>query len=81
MINWGMGLSHDHVGSKMPAKIKSYILTRAELLITLCNKITRKYQFKLAYIIHHIQEVSSFSQLTACCYLKQILTTFEQNSI
>jgi hypothetical protein len=35
-------------------------------------------QVKLACISHHTQEVSTFSQLTAC-YLKQNLTTFEQN--
>jgi hypothetical protein len=29
----------EHVGSKISAKIKIYILTRAELLITLCNEI------------------------------------------
>jgi hypothetical protein len=32
-----MALSHKHVGSKIPAKINTYcMLTRAELLITLC---------------------------------------------
>ena len=31
-----MGLSHEHVGSTIPAKINTYMLTRAELLITLC---------------------------------------------
>ena len=34
-----MLLSHEHVGSKIPAKIQIYILTRAELLITLCYEI------------------------------------------
>ena len=34
-----MGLSHEHVGSKISTKIKIYILNRAELLITLCNEI------------------------------------------
>ena len=34
-----MPLSHEHVGSKIPAKIQIYILTRAELLITLCYEI------------------------------------------
>ena len=37
-----MGLSHEHVGSKIPAKIQLYILTRAELLITLCYDIPCK---------------------------------------
>ena len=34
-----MDLSHEHVGSKMLEKIKIYILTRAELLFTLCYEI------------------------------------------
>ena len=35
-----MPLSHEHVGSKISAKIKIYILNRAGLLFTLCNEIT-----------------------------------------
>ena len=34
-----MSLSHEHVGSKILAKIEIYILTRAELLFTLCYEI------------------------------------------
>ena len=34
-----MGLTSEHVGSKILAKIKGYVLTRAELLITLCYEI------------------------------------------
>ena len=34
-----MGLSHEHAGSKILAKIQIYILTRAELLFTLCPEI------------------------------------------
>ena len=34
-----MPLSHEHLGSKIPAKIQIYTLTRAELLITLCYEI------------------------------------------
>jgi hypothetical protein len=34
-----MCLSHEHVGSKIPAKINTYMLTRAELLIHLCYEI------------------------------------------
>ena len=34
-----MPLSHEHVGSKILAKIKIYILTRAELLLNLCYEI------------------------------------------
>ena len=34
-----MGISHEHVGPKISAKIKIYILTRAELLCSLCYEI------------------------------------------
>ena len=34
-----MSLSNEHIGSKILAKIKIYILTRAELLFTLCYEI------------------------------------------
>ena len=34
-----MPLTYEHVGSKKPAKINTYMLTRAELLITLCYEI------------------------------------------
>ena len=34
-----MPLSHEHVGSKIPAKIYTYMLTRAELLFNLCYEI------------------------------------------
>ena len=34
-----MPLSHEHVGSKILAKIKIYVLTRAELLFNLCYEI------------------------------------------
>ena len=34
-----MGLSHKHIWSKIPAKINTYMLTRTELLITLCYEI------------------------------------------
>ena len=34
-----MSLSHEHGGSKVLAKIKIYILTRVELLFTLCYEI------------------------------------------
>jgi hypothetical protein len=34
-----MCLSHEHVGYKIPAKINTYMLTRAELLIHLCYEI------------------------------------------
>ena len=34
-----MGLTNEHVGPKILAKIKIYVLTRAELLFTLCYEI------------------------------------------
>ena len=34
-----MGLTNEHVRPKILAKIKIYVLTRAELLITLCFEI------------------------------------------
>ena len=34
-----MGLTNEHVGTKILAKIKIYVLTRAELHITLCYEI------------------------------------------
>ena len=34
-----MGLSHEHVGPKILAKIQIYIITSAELLFTLCSEI------------------------------------------
>ena len=43
-----MSLSHEHVGSKIPAKINTSMLNRAELLITLCYEtpcITRKFYY------------------------------------
>ena len=43
-----MPLTYEHVGSKKPAKINTYMLTRAELLITLCYEIpcnSRKYPY------------------------------------
>ena len=37
-----MGLTNEHVGPKILAKIKIYVLTRAELLFTLCYEIPCK---------------------------------------
>ena len=34
-----MSLSHEHLGSKIPAKINTFMLTKAELLIHLCYEI------------------------------------------
>ena len=40
-----MGLSHEHVGPKILAKIKICILTRAELLFNLCYEIPCNTKF------------------------------------
>jgi hypothetical protein len=40
-----MGLSHEHVGPKILAKIKIYILTRVELLCRLCYEIPCTFVF------------------------------------
>ena len=37
-----MGLSHEHVGPKILAKIEIHILTRAELILPLCYEIPCK---------------------------------------
>ena len=37
-----MPLTYEHAGSKKPAKINTYMLTRAALLITLCYEIPCK---------------------------------------
>ena len=40
-----MGLSHEHAESKILEKIQIYILTRAELLFTLCLEIPCNWFF------------------------------------
>ena len=42
-----MPLAYEHVGSKKPAKINTYMHTRAELLITLCYEIPCKMIMQL----------------------------------
>ena len=52
-----MGLSHEHVGPKILAKIKIYILTRAELLFHLCYEIPCMFDslfLKIVAILGHI---------------------------
>jgi hypothetical protein len=39
-----MGLSHEHVGPKILAKIQNYILARSELLFTICSEIPCRTQ-------------------------------------
>ena len=50
-----MALSHEHVESKIPAKINTNMLTREEFLITLCYEIpciTQKDASRGTYIVH-----------------------------
>ena len=44
-----MGLTNEHVGPKILAKIKIYVLTRAELLFTLCYEIPCKIYPRLYF--------------------------------
>ena len=37
-----MGLTNEHVGPKLLAKIKIYVLTRAELLFQVCSGLYQK---------------------------------------
>jgi hypothetical protein len=56
-----MPLSHEHVVSKILAKIKIYILTRAELLCPLCYEIPCIKNFLAnSYFILQIDDVNSF---------------------
>ena len=51
-----MPLTYEHVGSKKPAKINTYMLTRAELLITLCYEIPCRKGAERA--LHLIKKIS-----------------------
>ena len=46
-----MGLSNQQVGLKLLAKIQIYILTRAELLFTLCSEIPCKSRILMEIVI------------------------------
>ena len=47
-----MGLTNEHVVPKILAKIKIYVLTRAELLFTLCYEIPCMF-WKFAMWLQH----------------------------
>ena len=49
-----MDLTNEHVGPKILAKIKIYVLNRAELLITLCYEIP----CSLLYVVSKINQGS-----------------------
>ena len=55
-----MPITHEHVGSKKPAKINTFMLTRAELLITLCYEIP----CKLEPHVSHLSALSLLRQFT-----------------
>ena len=52
-----MPLTYEHVGSKKPAKINTYMLTRAELLITLCYEIPCIIVIMLNSFIHFLEKI------------------------
>ena len=52
-----MGLSHEHVGSKLLAKNKIYILTRAELLLEIPSKKPK------SVISGNLSKMAMFEQL------------------
>ena len=65
-----MGLSHEHVGPKILAKIQIYILTRAELLFTLCSETPCTYR-NISVLTQKIAEIvlflSSFNRIIYNC--------------
>jgi hypothetical protein len=73
-----MSLSHKHVGSKIPAKINTFMLTRAELLIHLCYEIpciATKYYFSLNLVIVRLTKImnradKNWAQFWKIKYLK-----------
>ena len=55
-----MPLTYEHVGSKKPAKINAYMLTRAELLITLCYETPCTYLITLITIIVYSKSCTDY---------------------
>jgi hypothetical protein len=55
-----MALSHEGVGSKIPAKINTYMLNRAELLITLCYETPCTYLITLITIIVYLKSCTDY---------------------
>ena len=60
-----MGLTNEHVGSKKPAKINAYILSRAELLITLC--------YEIPCMLCYLDQKVNFAYLVGITYLHTYL--------
>ena len=64
-----MCLTNEHVGPNILAKIKIYILTRAELLFTLCPEIPCMY-FRHVYQIRKLLACTSARMTLICTYMK-----------
>ena len=62
-----MPQTYEHVRSEIPAKINTYVLTRAELLITLCYEIPCMIDHTA--ILQNVADVRSdvLSQLLEIC--------------
>ena len=69
-----MPLSHEHIESKTPEKIQIYILTRAELLITLCNEIPCTNILRLTNSISTVQQthITNLHNWKLSCLLQYI---------
>ena len=51
-----MGLTNEHVEPKILAKIKIYVLTRAELLFTLCYEIPCTLKMNKCQLVHLLKK-------------------------
>ena len=51
-----MGPTNEHVGSKILAKIKIYILTRAGLLFQVCYEIPCNYKIGETYLMNLLKD-------------------------
>ena len=49
-----MGLTNEHVGLKILAKVKTYVLTRAELLFQVCYEIPCRSSGSLSKNFHGV---------------------------
>ena len=63
-----MGLTNEHVGPKILAKIKIYVLTRAEILFQVCYEIPCKYAHCRSF--DEMSDANSFMQNCAELDLK-----------
>ena len=74
-----MGLTNEHVGPKILAKIKIYILTREELLINLCYEIPCIIKTKL-FLKRVTLENSSNSANKAFAFLQVRLVVIHRSN-